>query len=109
MARSTSCTFTEIWPISPNEIFLGRSLLAILGLTDQRVQKFQHRHRSWPAFLRMREQRNLMRSRHVHDVRESGHCRFDDVDLAEHCRRENVHARIMREEKFRDIMPAHVR
>ena len=36
-------------------------------LTDQRAQKFQHRHRSWPAFLRMREQRNLMRSRHVHD------------------------------------------
>jgi len=80
----------------------------IVGLTDEWSQKFQHRLRSWPAFLRMREQRNLMWSGHVHDVRESGHRRFDDVDLAQHRCRENVHPRIVREQEFGDVAPAHV-
>jgi len=59
------------------------------------------------AFLRMGHQRNLVRSRHAQNVRNT--CRrLDDIETAEHGSGEEIHSRVILEEEPGDVGPAHL-
>jgi hypothetical protein len=77
-------------------------------LTGKRAKKFQYSFGRWPAFLGVHDQWDPMRPGHMHNVREGGDRRAHDVESAEHCRCEYVHARIMLEQVFGDVAAPHV-
>ena len=82
---------------------------AFLFSSGQWSQKFQHRLGVLAAFLRMRDERNLMRPGHVHDVRKGRDRCFHNIEFAEHRRGKDVQPRVVLEQELRDIPPPHVR
>src|SRR6266853_536104 len=64
----------------------------------------------WPParLFGVHNQRDSMRPWYVHNVGKCNDCGFHDVELAEHRRRENVHARIVLEQVFGDVAAAHM-
>src|SRR4030095_5258000 len=84
-------------------------LLRRFRIAGERFQKIKNLFCGLSAFLSVDDQGNTVRPRHVDDVRIGGPRRFYDVDLAEHRGGENVHPRVVLEEEFGDVAPAHVR
>src|SRR5436190_14547908 len=64
----------------------------------------------WPParLFRRAQSKGFHEAWYVHNVGKCNDCGFHDVELAEHRRRENVHARIVLEQVFDDVATAHM-